>query len=116
MLYEVITANPDQSDLDGDGIGDVADKDADNDGVPDSVDNAMYIANPDQSDIDRDGIGDVADNDADNDGVADDTDNAPYVYNPDQLDTRITSYNVCYTKLLRSKLEVSSGMLSSKDI
>jgi MYXO-CTERM domain-containing protein len=53
--------NPDQSDVNGDGIGDVADADADGDGIPNTLDNAWLVANADQKDSDHDGIGDAAD-------------------------------------------------------
>lgn len=49
------------ADTDGDGIGDNADPDDDNDGVPDATDNCPLVANPDQSDKDLDGIGDRCD-------------------------------------------------------
>jgi len=62
------TYNPDQSDSDGDGIGDVCDDDSDNDGVPDDIDNCPDTYNPCQSDSDGDGIGDVCDDDSDNGG------------------------------------------------
>ncbi|WP_085813759.1 FG-GAP-like repeat-containing protein [Geoanaerobacter pelophilus] len=65
----------DQLDADHDGIGDVADDDNDNDGVPDTIDNAIYVANHDQADSDGDGVGDVSDplfnRDTDGDGVPD---------------------------------------------
>jgi cysteine-rich repeat protein len=63
--------NPDQTDTDGDGAGDVCDDDDDNDGVPDSSDNCHYDSNPDQSDFDGDGAGDACDADVDGDGVID---------------------------------------------
>jgi parallel beta-helix repeat protein len=79
--------NPDQSDKDGDGMGDTCDWDIDNDNVPNEQDNCPYIYNPDQSDIDGDGIGDACDPDADGDGIPNETDNCPAVANPDQADT-----------------------------
>ena len=58
-----------------------ADRDSDNDGVPDQEDNCRVQPNPDQRDLDRDQIGDVCDNcpgepnpgqeDSDGDGVGD---------------------------------------------
>lgn len=88
------TANPDQADLDGDGLGDVCDADRDGDGV----DNASDIFPDDASesaDSDGDGVGDNADEfpndaqksgDADNDGVDGSVDNCPSVPNPGQQD------------------------------
>jgi hypothetical protein len=63
------------------------DKDDDNDGVPDSIDNCPLVANTDQTDTDSDGVGDVCDDDDDNDGVPDSIDNCPLVANTDQTDT-----------------------------
>jgi len=53
--------NEDQSNIDGDALGDACDPDKDGDGVLNTQDNAELVANPDQADSDRDGIGDVAD-------------------------------------------------------
>lgn len=55
------TWNADQSDADGDGIGDVCDTDADNDGVDNATDNCPNTANAGQGDVDGDGIGDACD-------------------------------------------------------
>ncbi len=72
-----LTPNADQSDLDGDGIGDVCDDDDDGDGIPDSEDNCPTTPNTDQADVDGDGIGDVCDTDNDNDGVLNENDQCP---------------------------------------
>ena len=54
-------SNPDQSDIDNDGLGDscddINDIDGDNDGIPDDEDNCPMVPNPDQADDDNDGIG-----------------------------------------------------------
>ena len=66
------TPNADQSDLDGDGSGDVCDpcpemvddgclNDPDGDGVPDTQDNCPSVHNADQADTDADGLGDACD-------------------------------------------------------
>jgi hypothetical protein len=63
--------NPDQDDLDVDGIGDVCDDDDDDDTIPDAVDNCPEIPNKLQMDQDGDHSGDACDV-------------CPSVYNPFQ--------------------------------
>lgn len=62
------------------------DKDSDEDGVIDSIDNCPSQSNPDQKDSNNNGTGDMCD-DYDYDGVATYYDNCPEVANPNQLDT-----------------------------
>lgn len=60
-----VTANADQLDSNGNGIGDACENsgepDADCDGRPDSADNCVNVWNVNQADDDRDGLGNVCD-------------------------------------------------------
>ncbi|HIF5803014.1 TPA: thrombospondin type 3 repeat-containing protein [Vibrio parahaemolyticus] len=62
--------NTDQSDVDGDGQGDVCDLDIDGDNVNNDIDNCPMITNVDQHDSDYDGLGDVCDNSFDLNSVS----------------------------------------------
>ena len=86
--------NPDQADVDGDGIGDACDafqddpdNDIDKDGLGANEDNCPTTNNPDQTDSDSDGTGDACDDDIDGDTVPNSTDNCPLTPNPDQTDS-----------------------------
>ena len=81
-----LVPNPDQADLDGDGIGDACDDDIDGDGILNEKDNCVYVPNPDQEDLDGDGVGDKCSDDRDGDGITDDKDNCPDTPNRDQSD------------------------------
>ena len=87
--------NPDQSNSDGDVIGDACDRcpldpdnDVDGDGVCGEVDNCPHAGNPGQEDSDNDGIGDACNIGIDSDGDewADVFDNCPSYPNSGQAD------------------------------
>jgi len=80
-----LVSNPDQTDTDGDRLGDACDPDDDNDSVPDAND-AFPLDATESVDTDRDGIGNTADTDDDGDAVADGADNCPLAANRDQAD------------------------------
>jgi len=70
---EQVPSKDNQTDSDGDGVGDACQGDMDGDGVPDESDNCPLTRGADQSDRDRDGVGDLCDN-------------CPRTPNPDQTD------------------------------
>ena len=62
MMADAFPTDPtEQSDLDGDGVGDNIDADDDGDGITDVTDNCPLIANADQADLDGDGVGTACD-------------------------------------------------------
>ena len=91
--------NPDQNDLDLDGLGDACDPDIDADGHLNESDNCPFVSNAGQENLDGDAFGNACDNcpddalnDADGDGICagtgfvdpmtGDQDNCPADYNP----------------------------------
>lgn len=78
------TANEDQADSDGNGVGDVC-EDRDDDGVSDGSDNCPDLPNATQTDANGNGVGDDCE-DTDRDGVLDPKDNCREVANADQAD------------------------------
>jgi len=74
--------NPQQDDLDRDGLGNPCDEDIDGDGIDNPQDNCPYTPNRRQADTDDDGVGDRCAGDQDGDGVANEVDNCPERYNP----------------------------------
>lgn len=77
--------NPDQSDINWDGVGDMC-SDDDKDGIIWYYDNCIYQSNPSQIDINRNWVGDVCEFDKDKDGVFDSIDNCINTANSDQTD------------------------------
>jgi hypothetical protein len=79
--------NLDQSDLDGDGIGDACDADRDGDCVANAQDRIPGMPDETFPDTDTDGVRDPCDPDVDGDTVLNHQDNCPLVANFDQKDT-----------------------------
>ncbi len=113
----VNTANADQADADGNGIGDAC-QDTDGDGILDINDNCPLIANPGQEDADGNGVGDAC-QDTDGDTIFDDVDNCIAVSNTDQQDTNGNGIgDVCdtsYTNADNIALQIISETCDGQD-
>ena len=99
--------NPDQTDTDGDSIGDVCDDDDDGDTVPDVTDNCPLDANPGQTDTDGDGIGDPCDLDVTLGIDANPSDNTA---------TSLSSIDVCHSASSSSSTDIDLFITSVSDL
>jgi len=87
-------SNPDQSDIDGDGMGDVCDDDMDNDGCNNLIDKHPEVFSIDNGEGDGlandcdncPGVSNIAQEDSDFDGLGDKCDNCKFIINPVQED------------------------------
>lgn len=77
-------ANTNQSNVDGDTLGDACDDDIDGDGFLNAGDNCSLVENSDQANLDNDTMGDACDDDKDGDGTSNLDDNCPLIVNADQ--------------------------------
>lgn len=95
-----LAANPDLSDVDADGQGDLCDDDADNDEVPNDVDNCFLVPNPGQisqdDDLDGDGAGNACDDNDDGDNCPDALDNCPLRSAADCVGDGAVVINECF--------------------
>lgn len=81
------TFNPEQTDINSDGVGEACTGDQDADGILDGDDNCQKTPNADQLNSDDDPLGDACDADDDNDDIFDIFDNCPLVPNAQQEDS-----------------------------
>ena len=112
--------NPDQTNSDSDGLGDICDTDDDDDGVPDISD--AFPLDPEETvDTDSDGTGNNADRDDDDDGIEDENDAYPLISIGDLTDTDSDgSPNDCDSQCLQSGMfadldDDNDGVIDNSD-
>lgn len=96
--------NPEQIDININGVGDACEFDSDNDGVPDEIDTCRNVANPLQLDDDKDGIWNLCDN--------------CMYYNPNQKDTDNNNiWDICDAKksYLENNDKDKDGIIDFRD-
>ncbi len=102
----ILNFNPEQDDLDDDGMGDFCDGDMDGDSYDNDEDNCPGTANSDQADSDGDGIGDVCDEMAISPNPFDMADILVY---PNPFSTEL-KYNLKLNEATKVTLELCNGM------
>lgn len=109
-------ANSNQSNIDGDSMGDACDSDRDGDTIANVSDNCPDVSNQNQANIDGDLMGDVCDSDRDNDGRLNESDNCPNVSNPTQTDTDSDGLgDACDTPAISCTDRVKNGLETDVD-
>jgi len=108
-----VDSNANQADYDGDGVGDVCDRDRDGDGINDANDNCPLISNANQANADGDSYGDACEPDFDGDTIIDDFDNCPKKANLNQANADGDSFgDVCDPDLIDTDHD---GLVNAQD-